>query len=301
VRNEGRAVSTVKSFAIGNGDMYYIQHGSSNFSIIDCSLPDDRVGSILAELKTQSKGKAITRFISTHPDQDHISGLVELDDHLQLVNFYCVRNNAAKSSPTVDFEQYKRLRDGDHHYYVYKGCKRKWMNDDDDTNGSSGINFLWPVTDDPDFKSALADAASGMTPNNISPIFTYALEGGVKMIWMGDLETDFMEKILDKVKIPKVDVLFAPHHGRTSGKVPKDWLTIMDPQLVVIGEAPSEYLHYYTGYNVITQNSYGDIMFDNREHRTHIYVADAAYSVDFLLDEDKDHRDGLYYVGSLST
>jgi beta-lactamase superfamily II metal-dependent hydrolase len=294
-------VSIVKSFAIGNGDMYYIKHGSSNFSIIDCSAPDGRLGSILAELKTQSVGKAITRFISTHPDQDHISGLVELDDHLKLVNFYCVKNGATKSSPTADFDRYRQLRDGEHHYYVYKGCKRRWMNDDDGTNGNSGINFLWPVTDDPDFKSALVDAASGMTPNNISPIFTYTLEGGVKMIWMGDLETDFMEKILDKVKIPKVDVLFAPHHGRTSGKVPKDWLTIMDPQLVVIGEAPSEYLHYYTGYNIITQNSSGDVLFDNSTHRTHIYVADAAYDVDFLLDEGKDHRDGLYYIGSLSS
>jgi len=41
-------MSIVKSFAIGNGDMYYIRHGSDNFSIIDCSVPTDRAGSILA-------------------------------------------------------------------------------------------------------------------------------------------------------------------------------------------------------------------------------------------------------------
>ena len=35
-------MTLVKSFAVGNGDMFYIQHGSDNFSIIDCSLSDDR-------------------------------------------------------------------------------------------------------------------------------------------------------------------------------------------------------------------------------------------------------------------
>ena len=44
----------VKSFAIGNGEMYYLMHRSDNFSMIDCSLPDDRAGSILAELSLQS-------------------------------------------------------------------------------------------------------------------------------------------------------------------------------------------------------------------------------------------------------
>ena len=56
-------MSIVKSFAVGDGDMYYIKHGSDNFTIIDCSIPDDREGSILTELKTQSKNKTIKRFI----------------------------------------------------------------------------------------------------------------------------------------------------------------------------------------------------------------------------------------------
>ena len=31
-------MSIVKTFAVGDGDMYYIKHNSDNFSIIDCSL-----------------------------------------------------------------------------------------------------------------------------------------------------------------------------------------------------------------------------------------------------------------------
>lgn len=293
-------MSLVKSFAIGNGDMYYIRHGSDNFSIIDCSLPEDRKGSILAEITTQSKDKDIRRFISTHPDQDHISGLAALDDHQSIVNFYCVKNAATKENPTKDFERYCSLRDdAKKSFYLYKGCSRKWMNQSDEERGSAGINILWPVTSDPDFKSALKDAAEGMTPNNISCIVKYRLVDGATMLWMGDLETDFMEKIEDKVDIPEVDILFAPHHGRDSGKVPGAWLERMDPSLIVIGEAPSEYLNYYAGYDIVTQNSAGDLLFDCQKGKTHIYAGDNAYQVDFLTDEGLDHSHGLYYIGTL--
>jgi beta-lactamase superfamily II metal-dependent hydrolase len=290
----------VKSYGIGNGDMYYIRHGSDNFTIIDCSMPEDRLGSILAELTTQSKDKGITRFISTHPDQDHISGLVELDDHMQLFNFYCVKNQATKEWPTVDFLRYVELRDSTKAYYIYKGCTRRWMNSSDEQRATSGINVLWPDTSDSDFQSALADAAAGMTPNNISPILRYSVENGPSMIWMGDLETDFMEKIADKVDITKTNILFAPHHGRTSGKVPDVWLKKLNPDLVVIGEAPSEYLDYYRGYNIITQNSAGDVLFETATGKVHIYVGDNAYYVNYLVDEGLDHSHGLYYIGTIN-
>lgn len=289
----------VKSYAIGHGDMYYINHGSDNFSIIDCCLPSDRMGAILAEIKAQSKDKGILRFISTHPDQDHIRGLLELDDHMDIINFYCVRNQATKESPTEDFKRYCYLRDGEHHYYLSKGCRRRWMNEDDDERRNSGLDVLWPVTSDSDYISALADAAAGMTPNNISIILQYDVQNGPTMLWMGDLETDFMEKLEGKVDIPEVDILFAPHHGRNSGKVPRPWLDIMDPGLIVIGEAPSEYLNYYDGYNIITQNSCGDLLFETDTRKVHIYAEDSAYDVDFLDDEGLDHSHGLYYVGTL--
>ncbi|MCW3820199.1 MBL fold metallo-hydrolase [Micromonospora sp. DR5-3] len=291
---------TIKSFAIGNGDMYYIRHGSDNFTIIDCSLPPERAGSILTEIATQSKGKGCLRFISTHPDQDHIGGLAELDDHISIRNFYCVKNEATKDDPTDDFKHYCSLRDdAEKAFYIYKGCTRRWMNQSNEERGSAGLNVLWPITSDPDFRSALADAAAGMSPNNISCILQYSVDDGPRMLWMGDLETDFMEKIESKVAIPKVDVLFAPHHGRTSGKVPRGWLEEMDPGLVVVGEAPSEYLDYYNGYNTITQNSCGDILFDTDTNKMHIYVGDHAYGVNFLHNEGRDHSHGLYYIGTL--
>jgi hypothetical protein len=150
-----------------------------------------------------------------------------------------------------------------------------------------------------DYRDALALAADGGSPNDISPIIKYSLKGGVTVLWMGDLETDFMVKITDHVDIPEVDILFAPHHGRESGKVPDTWLKKLNPKVIVVGESPSGHLNYYPGYDTITQNTAGDVLFDCQAAKVHIYTGDDAYQVNFLNDDGLDHLDGLYYIGSL--
>jgi hypothetical protein len=173
------------------------------------------------------------------------------------------------------------------------------MNENDDERGSAGINVLWPIADNEHHLGALADAAAGLPPNNISCIVKYSLNDGVTAMWMGDLETDYMEKIQDLFGLPSVDILFAPHHGRISGKVPKKWLKEMDPGLIIVGQAPSEYLDYYQGYDVLTQNSSGDLLFDCTTGKAHVYAANHTYVANCLDQEGLDHSHGLYYVGTL--
>jgi len=292
-------MSIVKSFSVGNGDMFYIKHGSDNFTMIDCCLTEDNSDAIMKEIKSASAGKGIVRFISTHPDDDHIRGLVELDDQMHLLNFYCVANEATKLDATTDFDRYCQLRDdAKKAFHIFKGCSRKWMNDKSDERGGSGINILWPVTTNEYYKIALEEAKAGECPNNISPIVQYTFNRGAKILWMGDLEKPFMDDIKDDLKIGAVDILFAPHHGRDSGKVPQDWLDDINPKLVIIGEAPSEHLNYYDGYNIITQNSAGDITFECVSGKTHIYVSNDDYDVDFLADENMLNTYGTY-IGTL--
>ena len=292
-------MSRIKSLSVGNGDMFYIRHGSDNFTIIDCSLSDTNQRDIVDELNREGSGKEITRFISTHPDQDHIRGLVYLDDQLKIPNFYCVKNAATKETETSDFKRYRQVHDhSTKAFYIFKGCKRRWMNQDSDERKHAGIHVLWPDTSNQDFKDALKRAAQGESPNNISPIIKYGLNNGVTALWMGDLETDFMEAIEDKVDIPKVDLLFAPHHGRKSGRVPKAWLDGMKPKIIIVGEAPSTDLEYYQGHNTITQNTAGNIVFECEAGAVHIYVSSSGYSVDFLVNKNRPSGDG-YYLGTL--
>lgn len=295
-------MSIIKSISVGNGDMFYIKHGSSNFTIIDCNMDDTNQKEITDEIISESRYKDIHRFISTHPDEDHIHGLKYLDDNIQILNFYCVANEATKSDETEDFKRYCELRDSKKKvFHIYQGCSRCWMNKDDDEKkyGSSGINILWPITSNEDYKVELSNVKAGKSPNNISPIIQYSLHNGVTALWFGDLENIFMEKIKNVIELPKADIIFAPHHGRKSGKIPKEWMEEINPKIVVIGEAPSEKINYLSGYNTITQNTAGNIIFDCNSGIVDVYVSNENYSVSFLEDKKKPDRYKSKYIGSL--
>ena len=141
------------------------------------------------------------------------------------------------------------------------------------------------------------DAKKGKIPNNISPIIEYSLENGVTVLWFGDLENSFMERIKDVIELPKADIIFAPHHGRKSGKIPAKWMDSIQPSIVIIGEAPSDEINYLSGYNTITQNSAGDIVFDCQKSIVHIYVSNENYSVDFLENKNKPNSYNATYIG----
>ena len=292
-------MSIVKSFSVGDGDMFYIKHGNDNFTIIDCCMSEEDRSYIVRELKSESKNKGVSRFISTHPDDDHFRGLAYLNRNMPILNFYCVKNEATKPDKTDDFDEYSALRDdSDKAFHLKRGCSRKWLNDSNNERGCSGIHILWPITTNKHYKEALTKAKEGKSFNNISAIVKYSLNNGATILWLGDLETGFMEEIKDEITMDAADILFAPHHGRGTGKVPTDWLDDMDPKIVIIGEAPSKDLNYYAGYDTITQNSAGDIILECVSGKTHIYVSNQSYSVDFL--DDEGISDNYWnYIGTL--
>lgn len=292
----------IKSFDVGSGDTFYIRHGSDNFTVIDCNLIDSRRDEIIDEIISESNDKGIRRFISTHPDEDHIHGIEYLNNRQTINNFYCVENSAIKAIETDSFKKYCELRDSDKAFYLYKGCSRKWMNRHDDERGSAGINILWPDKDNEKFQEALETCNDGGSPNNISPIISYELNGGVKVLWFGDLEHDFMESVEDDYSMPEADIIFAPHHGRLSGAIPKKWLDQIEPKLIIIGAAPSAELKYFNDYNTITQNSAQDIILMCDGNQVHIYSSNENYGLrSFLKNDNKANIADGYYIGTLTT
>ena len=303
-------MSIIKSYSVGNGDMFCIRHNSDNFTIIDCCLNDDVKEHVLSDMKVLCGDGVMHRFISTHPDEDHFRGIEELDKQIGLWNFCCVNNQATKKEQSDNFDYYCKLRDAKTTvmvHDVFKGVSYKWLNEsgvgkDGKTDyGCAGIHFLWPDKNNKDFKIALKSAADGNEYNNISPIIIYRLENGVVVMWMGDMETDFIEKIRDFVDWCHVDILFAPHHGRDTAKVPEDVLKILDPKVVVIGEARSDDLNYYKGYNRILQNGAKDITFNCRTGWVDIFTSSKTYvpTDNFLISEERYGRvTGDRYLGS---
>lgn len=295
-------MSKVKSFSVGNGDMFYIKHESDNFTVIDCNLDSVDANRIIREIKEESRNKSIYRFISTHPDEDHILGIKELDESKEILNFYCVDNDAKKEEETESFKHYCKLRDSDKVFYIYKDCSRKWMNESGPDNngeerGSSGINILWPDLANKDFKDALNTCNNYGNANNISPIIKYSISNGASFMWFGDLEKDYVEKIKDEIDWPEIDIIFAPHHGRSSGALPTEILKKLNPKIIIIGNAPSEDLSYYSNYDTITQNSSGDIYFECNGKEIDVYCTNENYSVNFLENKNKISDDN--YLGTL--
>ena len=293
-------MSIIKSFSVGNGDMFYIKHNSDNFTIIDCYLKMDNKDRIIKEIKEQSKVKKLSRFISTHPDEDHFGGIHWLDDEMPIQNFYVVKNKAIKSDETDSFKRYCTLRDHSKKaYYIEKGCSRKWMNLNDDNRGSSGISILWPKLDNESFVTALENCNTGKSFNNTSAVIRYKLENGASVLWLGDLETEFMASIIDDIELTKTTIVFAAHHGRESGKIPDSWLEKLDPQIIVIGEAKSRHLHYYTGYQKLTQNRAGDITMELIDDKVHFYSSKSDYTPTAELDFDYQNTFENYF-GSIT-
>lgn len=294
-------MSLIKSFSVGNGDMFYIKHNTDNFTIIDCHINSDNAEQTIEEIKVQAADKGISRFISTHPDEDHFGGIERLDAAFKIYNFYVVKNKAIKEDETVSFKKYCELRDGDTAFYISKGCSRKWMNVSDEKRQNAGISVLWPETGNEHFISALeAVEKNGAESNNISSIIRYATGDGVSVMWLGDLETEFMENIIDDVELQETTVVFASHHGRKSGKIPNSWLDKLKPKVIIIGEAPSRHLNYYSGYEKITQNHAGDITMDCIDRKVHFYVSSESYQKD-AFDNEGAHNSKLgFYIGTIS-
>ncbi len=300
-------MSKVKSFSVGAGDMFYISHNSDNFTTIDCCLDYDEDSKsakkhILSELRSEMTNKGITRFISTHPDEDHISGLKEYDKEFNILNFYRVNNNTTKDGEeSEDFVKYRKLRnDSKKSFELRKGCSRKWMNVSDEERKTSGLICLWPIPDNEKYQAALSEAANGGSPNNISPAIKYQC-GDFSFLWMGDMETDMQEEFDDKVNNTHVTIVFAPHHGRKSGHIPSSLMNNLSPNLVIVGEAPSEDLNYYKSQDTITQNSAGDILFDVNSDYLDIFVSNCNYTKKDGLVTRSNHSifSGMYYLGSI--
>ena len=300
-------MSKVKSFSVSNGDMFYIEHNSDSFSVIDCNLISNRKDEIIEEINKIRKSKTIFRFISTHPDEDHIKGLEVIQNKIGIQNFYCVENKATKQNDSDSFKCYCTLRDNKNGVtcYLEKGLSRCYLNKEgmDNKNKkiySSGISILWPDVKNNEFIAALNDAKDGKECNNISPIIKYSVEDGHSFLWMGDLESSFMSKIKNELinALSQADIVFAPHHGRQTGRIPDDILAHISPKLIVVGEANSDELDYYSKYNHINQNSLGDILFVSSSDGVDIFATNFQ-EYNFLSYLNKSDAGDLKYIGTL--
>lgn len=283
--------------------MTYIKHDSSNFSVIDCNLLEDKRDIILEEIEEESRNKTITRFISTHPDEDHIHGIEYLFNG-KIQNFHLVDNKVNKLEDTESFNKYKELRDKNltNKFSISKDCERRYISAGDGIIESSGIKMLWPDLKNYFFQKELkmSNDDPSHSPNNLSPILTYS-NGSFKAMFMGDLTTEYMEVIEPYVNWEKINVLLAPHHGRKSGHIPAKIMKQINPDIIIIGIEPSKDADYYNNYNTLRQSECGDIMIDFSNEKLDIFVKNFKYNKkhsELFQSNNHSPETQMKYIGS---
>ncbi|REE94738.1 ComEC/Rec2 family competence protein [Thermomonospora umbrina] len=213
-------------------------------------------------------GKSVFRYIQTHPDMDHMSGLHRFfwQEKVPLDNFWDVAHgkeceeSSFTNSPYawIDWDIYSKLRQGEgpdksQHKVLtnLRGATGEYWTDDN-------IEILSPTQD-------LIDACDNKDSYNDCSYVLKISYGGRNVILPGDAEGPAWDSMLDNpgATALQCDILKASHHGRKSG-YDEDAVNAMSPTAVIcsVGKKPStdasdEYASH--GAKVLSTRYYGSI------------------------------------------
>lgn len=185
--------------------------------------------------KTILGKKALFRFVCTHPDMDHLSGLYRLhkEEQIHILNLWDSDHSFDKTDEEFnnqtrydkrDWDTYKELRSSKSMprvLWLERHAKAEFYHDD-------GIYLLAST------KELKKQAQEKDDPNNLSYVLMLQ-HGNFKAILGGDAPVEVWEDILSEFgdEFLKVDVLKASHHGRDSGYHDKA-VKAMNPTLTIV-------------------------------------------------------------------
>ena len=232
--------------------------------------------------------KSVFRFLLTHPDMDHMGGIKALFEVFSPSNFWDTDNSKEMGSfdgspyNEEDWKFYKGLRDkkpktNPNRLIGYSGEKRKYLNqNDDDTSGGDYLHILAPT------KELVSDANDDDDYHKASYVLLYRSYGG-KIVFGGDSHDDSWAHVLEKHKadVTDIDLLIAPHHGRSSGRS-YDFLDVLKPKLTFFGNAKSEHFAYSAWNNrklpFITNNQANCIVVNTGAKPLEVYVTNETFA-----------------------
>lgn len=232
----------------------------------------------------------VFRFILTHPDMDHMDGIEAFFTEFPPTNFWDTDNCETKEFDgdssggyhEEDWNFYVGLRDGKpetnpKRLALYAGTKGKYYNQDaEDKAGGDGVHILAPT------KAFVDNANECLDFNDCSYVLLYRT-GNHRILFGGDSHDATWEHILENHErdVKNVDLLIAPHHGRSSGRS-YDFLDTVNPALTLFGNADSNHLSYsafnYRSLPIITNNQAGCILVDAETNPMRVYVTNEAYA-----------------------
>lgn len=193
---------------VGQGDAIFIRTPSGSDILVDGG-PDDSVLSCLAK-HMPFWDRNIELMFLTHPDADHVTGLVDVIKRYRVIRFY---TSKVEAKTDVYKEFLKTLKENNtKQNYLWQGDKFTFKDD-------LKIEALWPTHE-----------WEGLTTNSFSVAQLLSYKS-FSLLLTGDLDAQQMEEI--ESFAGEIDLLKVPHHGSKTG-LADQFLDISDPDLAVI-------------------------------------------------------------------
>lgn len=273
---------------VGKGSCTIIDFPSTRLSMIDIDnsrIKDDEevLTDPIEYLRNNFSNRSLFRFILTHPDMDHMSGLDELARNVSISNFWDTNHNKTineeewTSSPykKEDWDRYLKFRESNEN----PKCLRLQRGETSDCCWiQDGIKILSPS---PSLIS-LSDETSEENPQKYHHI-SYILNieyAGTKVLIGGDASVEAWEEILNKCGSESLtaDIFLAPHHG-SKNNINEDAFEEIEPDYVIISVARGvdyDYNYYASvaSKRVLSTKHYGTIVLQINDDGTYEFFVE---------------------------
>jgi beta-lactamase superfamily II metal-dependent hydrolase len=251
----------------------------------------------------------IWRFISTHPDMDHLDGFQALMNTCPANNFW--HTGAKKTKPDfegspfieADWDTYVDVRDGKRAGTISlektDGAEFPFANKGDPNDQGDCLDIASPSP------GLVAEADTCEEYNDSSYIIVYRMQGG-KIVICGDAEDGAFNHAIEKYPALMKDVAFllAPHHGRDSGR-DYAFLDYMNPRFSLLGCAPHQ--HHRTtswssrGLAYCKQNQCGNMVLTTAAdgNSIDVYIQSKSFAQNSGGNTSRTLYDDLYFYKNI--
>jgi competence protein ComEC len=210
---------------VGDGTATLLELPRGKTMLIDGGgFPDNSVfdvgKSVIAPFLLAKKIRTVDEIILSHPNSDHMNGLIFIADHFHVKRLRC-------NNETADTEGYRRLND----LIASKKIYVPEFSSEPRTEEINGVTFkfLYPPAD-----YSFRKQNEKWRKENNNSVVVQACLGAHSFLFPGDIEAEAEAELVEIAGDElRSDVLIAPHHGsRTSGTIP--FLKKVQPQRVII-------------------------------------------------------------------
>lgn len=245
---------------VGKGNCTTILHPTGRLSVIDIDNSritdeNDTLQCPIDFIRNQFPNKDIFRFILTHPDLDHMSGLAELIKHKTIYNFWDTGHDKEIEEDKLhlggyskdDWNAYLELRKSASNpksLQILRNHSRDYWNEDN-------IEILSPSTNMLDLSKNAKDNDQHKY-NHLSYVLKIQYKG-ISILFGGDATVEAWQDIYDHYGAAKLkaNVFLAPHHG-SPANINEDVFAHINPDFVVVSDHRG-HKYDYSFYNSLAK------------------------------------------------